>query len=202
MSWAPSEAVAVLAFLLPGLVAVAVFHMFTSHPRPSEFGHVVQALIFTILVQAIAELALWIGRLLGHDAQWREEFEIMVSVGIASILGLIAVYLSNTDTLHRFMRFLRLTKETSHPSELYSAFHDNPDCYVVLHLQGQRRLYGWPEEWPSRSAEGHFRIIECEWLTGDNKRIPAAGVTATVVPAKEVEMVEFLRIKLPDEDVE
>ena len=150
MSWASSEAVAILSFLLPGLVAVAAFHMFTSHPRPSEFERIVQALIFTILVQAIAELALWIGRLLGHDVQWREESEFMVSVGIALILGLIAVYLSNTDTLHRFVRFLRLTKETSYPSEWYSAFHHNPDCYVVLHLQGQRRLYGWPEEWPSQ----------------------------------------------------
>ena len=201
MSWASSEAVAILSFLLPGLVAVAVFHMFTSYPRPSEFERIVQALIFTILVQAIAELAQWIGRLLRHDAQWREESEIMVSVGIALILGLIAVYLSNTDTLHRFVRFLRLTKETSYPSEWYSAFHHNPDCYVVLHLQGQRRLYGWPEEWPSRPAEGHFRITEGEWLIGD-ERIPAAGVTAIVVAAKDVDMVEFLRIKHPDEDVE
>ena len=201
MSWASSEAVAILSFLLPGLVAVTVFHMFTSHPKPSEFERIVQALIFTILVQAIAELLLWIGRLLGHDAQWREESEIMVSVGVALILGLIAVSLSNTDMLHRFMRFLRLTKETSYPSELASAFHHNPDCYVVLHLQGQRRLYGWPEEWPSRPAKGHFRIAEGEWLIGD-ERIPAAGVTTIVVPAKKVDMVEFLKIKPPDEDVE
>ena len=201
MSWASSEAVAILSFLLPGLVAVAVFHMFTSHPRPSEFERIVQALIFTILVQAIAELVLWIGRALGHGDLWGEESEIMVSVGIALILGLIGVYFSTTDTFHRFVRFLRLTKETSYPSEWYSAFHHNPDCYVVLHLQGQRRLYGWPEEWPSRPDEGHFRIAEGEWLVGD-ERIPATGVTAIVVSAKEVDMVEFLRIELPDGDPE
>ncbi len=201
MSWASSEAVTILSFLLPGLVAVAVFHMFTSHPRPSEFERIVQALIFTILVQAIAELALWIGRVLGHDALWSDNSEIMVSVGIALVLGLIAVYFSNTDTLHGFVRFLRLTKETSYPSEWYSAFHHNPDCYVVLHLQGQRRLYGWPEEWPSRPDEGHFRIAEGEWLVGD-ERIPASGVTAIVVPAKEVDMVEFLRMQSPEENGE
>lgn len=172
--------------------------MFTSHPRPREFESVVQALIFTILVQAIAELALWVGRILGHETLWGEESEIAVSVGIALMLGLIAVYFSNTDTLHRFIRFLRLTKETSYPSEWYSAFHHNPDCYVVLHLQGQRRLYGWPEEWPSRPDQGHFRIAEGEWLVGD-ERIPAEGVVAIVVPANEVDMVEFLRMELPDE---
>ena len=201
MSWASSEAVTILSFLLPGLVAVAVFHMFTSHPRPSEFERIVQALIFTILVQAIAELSLWIGRLLGHDALWGDKSEIMVSVGIALVLGLIAVYFSNTDTLHGLLRFLRLTKETSYPSEWYSAFHHNPDCYVVLHLQGQRRLYGWPEEWPSRPDEGHFRIADGEWLVGD-ERIPATGVTAIVVPASEVDMVEFLRMQSPEENGE
>ena len=201
MSWASSEAVTILSFLLPGLVAVAVFHMFTSHPKPSEFERVVQALIFTILVQAVAELALWIGRLQGQEALWGEGSEILVSVGIALILGLIAVYFSNTDTLHRFVRFLRLTRETSYPSEWYSAFHHNSDCYVVLHLQGQRRLYGWPEEWPSRPGQGHFRVAQGEWLVGD-ERIPATGVVAIVVPAREVDMVEFLRVELSEEQQE
>ena len=201
MSWASNEAVAILAFLLPGFVSVAIFHMFTSHPKPSEFERIVQALIFTILVQAIAELLLWAGRLLGKGSLWEGEFEIVVSVGVAVILGLIAVYFSNSDTLHSLFRYIGITKETSYSSEWYSAFHHNSDCYVVLHLQGQRRLYGWPEEWPSRSDQGHFRIAEGEWLVGD-ERIPAKGVVAIVVPAKEVDMVEFLKEESPEEHME
>ena len=198
MSWASSEAVAVLSFLLPGFVSVAIFHMFTSHPKPGEFERVVQALIFTILVRAIAEMTLWAGRLFGRETLWADETEIVVSVGIALILGLITVSFSNTDTLHRLARFLRLTRETSYSSEWYSAFHHNPDCYVVLHLQGQRRLYGWPEEWPSRPDQGHFRIAQGEWLVGD-ERIPAEGVVSIVVPAREVDMVEFLKTEVPEE---
>ena len=45
MSWASSEIVAVLTFLLPGFVATAVFFSLTSHPRPNEFGQVAQARI-------------------------------------------------------------------------------------------------------------------------------------------------------------
>ena len=201
MSWASSEAVAVLSFLLPGFVAVAIFHMFTSHPKPSEFERIVQALIFTILVQAVAEFMLWIGWQLRHETLWGDATGIVVSVGIALVLGFVAVFFSNTDALHRFVRFLRLTRETSYSSEWYSAFHHNPDCYVVLHLQGQRRLYGWPEEWPSRPDQGHFRIAEGEWLVGD-ERIPAEGVVAIVVSAREVDMVEFLRMDFPEEDRE
>ena len=158
MSWASSEAVAVLSFLLPGLVAVATFHMFTSHPKPSEFDRIVQALIFTILVQAFAELVLWTGHLFGRETLWSEATEIVISVGIALVLGFVAVFFLNTDTLHRFVRFLRLTRETSYSSEWYSAFHHNPDCYVVIHLQGQRRLYGWSEEWPSRPTRATFGL--------------------------------------------
>ena len=34
MSWASSEVVSVLTFLLPGFVAAAVFYSLTSHPKP------------------------------------------------------------------------------------------------------------------------------------------------------------------------
>ena len=44
---------AVLTFLLPGFVAAAVFYSLTSHPKPSNFERVVQALIFTIVVEAV-----------------------------------------------------------------------------------------------------------------------------------------------------
>ena len=54
--WSSSEAVAVLTFLLPGFVAAAVFYSLTSHPRPNNFGSVVQALMFTIVVQGVAAL--------------------------------------------------------------------------------------------------------------------------------------------------
>ena len=201
MSWASNEAIAILAFLLPGFVSVAVFHMFTSHPKPSEFERIVQSFIFTILVRAVIELLFWICGLLGMESVRESQFEILVSVGVAIILGLIAVYLSNSDLLHSLFRYIGITKETSYPSEWYSAFHHNPDCYVVLHLQGQRRLYGWPEEWPSRPDQGHFRIANGQWLVGD-ERIPARGVVAIVVPAKEVSMVELFKDELSEESEE
>ena len=191
MSWASSEVVTVLSFLLPGFVATAVFHSLTSHPKPSEIDRIVQALIFTTIVQAIAEAILWLGRLFESETLWGRDLEILVSVVIAIGVALVAAFMANHDTLHYCLRRLGLTKETAYPSEWYSSFYRNSKCYVVLHLQGQRRLYGWPEEWPSRPDQGHFRIAEGEWLVED-KRIAAEGVIAIVVPAREVEMVEFM----------
>ena len=195
MDWASSEIVEVLSFLLPGFVAAAVFFSLTSHPKPNEFERIVIALIFTIFVQSfiwIARITLhWIGDTYWSVGAWSNDAELPASVGIAILFGLIAVRAANKDLIHRHLRKAGFTKENSYPSEWYSAFSRNRSSYVVLHLKGERRLYGWPEEWPSRPDKGHFLVAEGEWLVEDG-RIPAEGVTTILIPSTEVEMVEFL----------
>ena len=191
MSWASSEVVGVLTFLLPGFVAAAIFYSLTSHPKPGAFDRVVQALIFTVIGQAIVALLLVIDNSAKTDNQWLKNWAPALSVLIAVILGLVASYASNRDTVHGILRCLGVTKETSYPSEWYSAFSRHHGCFVVLHLKGERRLYGWPEEWPSHPEDGHFRVSEAEWLDNDERK-PATGVSAILIPAGEVEMVEFL----------
>ena len=194
MNWASSEVVTILTFLLPGFVATAIFHSLTAHPKPNEFDRIVQALIFTTVVQAIVKGVPLVGSLAGVAPLWTGESEIVVAVLVAVAVAVVAVYASNHDTLLRFLRWIGLTRETSYPSEWYSAFARNPDCYVVLHLKGERRLYGWPEEWPSRPDQGHFRIAEAEWLTEEGS-ISATGVSTILVPGDDVEMVEFLEVE-------
>ena len=85
------------------------------------------------------------------------------------------------------------TKETSHPSEWYSTFvRHGENSYIVLHLQGERRLYGFAEEWPSDPKNGHFRIAEAEWLTADGESVQMDGVAAILIPVGKVTMIEFL----------
>ncbi|MCY4470315.1 MAG: DUF6338 family protein [Thiotrichales bacterium] len=191
MNWASSEVVGVLTFLLPGFVAAAIFYSLTSHPRPGAFDRVIQALIFTVIGQAIVALILSIDSTVKEGILRVSNWELILSVLVAVILGLAASYASNRDTVHGILRWLGVTRETSFPSEWYSSFSRHHGCYVVLHLNGQRRLYGWPEEWPSHPDEGHFRISEAEWLV-ENERMPATGVSAILISGGEVEMVEFL----------
>ena len=112
---------------------------------------------------------------------------------VAGVIGLIAVYCSNHDTVHRILRYANVTRETSYPSEWYSAFAENDDCYVVLHFQDGRRLYGWPREWPGGPGETHFVMAESEWLAPDSGESVPAGVIV-LVPQKDIAMVEFVRI--------
>ena len=59
MSWASSEAVAVLWFLLSGFVATGLFRTLISNPKPSGFDSLAQVFIFTVIVQVATRLVLW-----------------------------------------------------------------------------------------------------------------------------------------------
>ena len=191
MSWATSEAVAVLVFLLPGFVAAAVFYALTSHPRPGEFARVVQALVFTTVGQAATGAIRWLTGLLWPGWERPAGLELAVSVTSAVVIAGLTAAAANHDVAHRLLRRMGVTRETSYPSEWYSAFAEHPDCYVVLYLKSDRRLYGWPVEWPGRADEGHFRISEAEWLDG-GQQDNMTGNAVMLVAASDVAMVQFL----------
>ena len=191
MSWASSEAIAVLWFLLPGFVAAGLFRTLISNPKPSGFDSLAQVFIFTVIVQVATRLVWW-----NRDTEitapaYDDTAGIAVSVLIAIVAGLFAAWLWNKDLPHSWLRLWELTRQSSYRSAQYSAFAIHTNCYVVLHLKGERRLFGWPREWPSRPDDQHFLIEECEWLE-DEDRLPIAGVSHMLIPASEVEMIEFL----------
>ena len=193
VSWASGEIVGVLTFLLPGFVAAGIFYSLTSHPKPGAFDRTVLALVFTVIGQTISEFVQLALTASDAGVPAFKGWGPVLSVTIAILLGLVAVYFSNTDALHWLLRRVRLTRETSYPSEWYSTFARYCDnFFLVLHLQDERRLYGFAEEWPSNPKEGHFRIADAEWLTDKNERIPATGVEVILVPATQVIMIEFL----------
>lgn len=192
MDWATSEIVTVLAFLLPGLVAAAVFYSLTAHSRPNDLGLVVQALAFTVAAQAITWIVLALTSLAWEVDSWPSGVETVFSVFCAIFLALVMAWLVNHDFAHNILRFLEITRETSYPSEWYGAFAENDRHYVVLHLKNGNRLYGWPEKWPSRPDQGHFQLSECEWLVDDERR-DLTGVSVLLVPAQTVDMIEFIR---------
>ena len=99
-------------------------------------------------------------------------------------------YFSNNDKLHKKLRDWNVTRETSYPSEWFGTLLKNV-TYVVLHLEDERRLYGWPIEWPSEPEKGHFVLEQAGWLEGE-KEIPLTRVKSIMVNAKDVKWVEFM----------
>src|SRR5690606_21073611 len=127
--------------------------------KPIPFERVVQALIFTMVIQVlvigVAAFVLWLGETVRPIGLWTDNVRLTWSVFLAIGLGLLMASMTNTDRLHQLLRALGITNQTSYPSEWYAAFRQSQG-FVVLHLTGERRLYGWPEEWPSTPNVGHF----------------------------------------------
>jgi hypothetical protein len=183
--------------LLPGFVAAWVFFGLTAHPRSTPFERVVHALIFTAIIQAAVTILRWIALAavgpVGFRGVWSNEVEIVSSVVLAFLLGASFAYLSNYDIVHRYLRQRGITRRTSFPGEWFSAFHRFPNRYVVLHLTDQRRLFGWPEEWPDHADAGHFALAEPVWLLDNNIRVPMLAVERFLIAARDVRFVEFVK---------
>jgi hypothetical protein len=191
------ETLSILYFLLPGFVTAWIFYGLTAHPKSETFERVVQALIFTVFVRAMnigVRKLWWIWWHPTHSGDyWTEEGEFVWSLACAVVLGLIVVVCANWNCVHAVLGWLKITKRSSYPSEWFSAFNRFPRV-VILHLDGERRIRGWPEEWPDQNDKGHFILQDAQWLAPDGTAYPHAGVAVlrTMIAASEVEMVEFM----------
>jgi hypothetical protein len=190
-----SEIIKAVYALLPGFIAAWVFYGLTAHRRLSPFERTVQALIFTGIIQAIVlafrELLFLLGNICALGA-WSDSSSFVASVIWAIFIGVCFSALANKNWCHKWLRKWGMTQRTSFPSEWFSAFSQE-QRYIVLHLVGNRRLYGWPYEWPDHCDSGHFVLMDAEWLSDDGKSTPLTTVQKILIPAKDVEFVEFIK---------
>ena len=218
MEGASKEVLDVIYGLLPGFIACWIFYGLTAHPKSSTFERVVQALIFTAFIKVIVlgmrAACHWVGTHWFSVGMWSESSTQSVSVVTAVLFGLILARLSNNCALHNWLREWKLyesvrsrlgkhflfrwipawqwTERSSLPGEWFSAFHRYKGN-VVLHLSGQRRLFGYPEEWADGPERGHIILMNAVWLLDDGKTAELYKVARIMVAAKDVEMVEFLK---------
>ncbi|NQZ53929.1 MAG: hypothetical protein HRT93_06720 [Piscirickettsiaceae bacterium] len=182
-----NELIVALQYLLPGFVTAWIFYAFTSYPRPSQFERVVQALIFTILIQSLYITLQEIEILVSDNG----EKQILISILLALLLGFIFTFFANNDLFHKGLRFFKITKETSYSSEWFAAFSEKI-TYVVIHLDDGRKVYGWPLEWPTEPNKGHFLLAQASWLDEENIEYPMVGVENILIDATGVKYVQFM----------
>ena len=187
------DSVALFAYLLPGFLTAWVLYGLTSQTKPSQFERVVQALIFTFIIQSLLPLVQSICLAVGEIyvvRAWDNASEQIATFVLALFLGILLAYYTNKDSLHVWLRNKGLTTRTSYPSEWFGVFSQRVR-YVVLHFNDERRLYGWPKEWPNESDKGHFYVMQPMWLSDDEK-IELPGIDGLLVSAKDVKWVEFM----------
>lgn len=200
MSWTSNDLLGTLVYLLPGFITAWIFYALTCFKRPSEFERIIQALIYSVFVQAIVicikGALISIGKHCFHVGMWSTDIQLVWSVFVALGFGLVASWLANGDRLHRVLRYLNITKQTSYPTEWYRNFF-NFEGMVILDLVDERRIMGEVAEWPNEFSTGHFSLLHAHWIVnGELKRLETA--TSILVPAALVEFVEFMEVPRDD----
>jgi hypothetical protein len=188
------DAIQILQYLLPGFLAAWIFYGLTPYDVPSQFERVIHALILTLVIQTFVFLEKWILDVASHP--WMlsisdDSSHLIASTISAFVVGIVFAFCANHDTFHGVARFLKITQETSYSSEWFGAFCTNV-TFVVLQLKDERRIYGWPQEWPSDSKEGHFLLVSPSWLLPDGAEEPMTGVSSILINTADVEWVEFM----------
>src|SRR4051794_34304175 len=86
------EILSLLFKILPGFFAAWIFYGLTAHPKADWFERCVQALIFTVLIQAATNILRWIllglGELGLSVGPWNEGSNLVWSVILGLLMGL------------------------------------------------------------------------------------------------------------------
>lgn len=189
------DVLALLTQLMPGFLTAWVVYGLTTYTKPPQFERVIQALIYSFLVNSVVALLEWTVLVVGKFVRlgvWDKSAELITSTVVALVLGLLLSYYMRNDSFFRLARRLKLTSRTPFPTEWYGAFATKPR-YLVLHLTGGRRISGYPSEWPTEPSVGHFRLTDAAWLDDENRETGLSNDQSILIDAKQVEMVELLK---------
>ncbi|TMU78940.1 hypothetical protein FGA82_14820 [Pseudomonas fluorescens] len=187
------EVIPLLQYLIPGFLSAWIFYSLTAFKRPDTFGQIVQALIFTFVIQGavwgIGSLCLWVGSKGFSVGPWNAKAETIWAFVVSVTLGLLSCYLATNDKLHAWLRSRNVTKQTSYPSDWFSIFAQHHRL-VTLHLNDERRVFGWPVEWPPESSSGQFVMQNPCWLDAEGAEVPF-GAEFLLIDSGKVKWVEF-----------
>ena len=188
-------------YLLAGFVAAWVFYGLTPYKRPTPFERIVQALVYTAVVQLLTTGITDAARFVGWE--WVGGF-LLGPGGVfvsAILIGGGFAWLVNRDYPHSWLRNkLGLTSQTARKCNWADAFDLDNYEYIILNLKDGRRLYGWPFYWPNHHSDSddHFLLKDYAWLPNQGgeapnfPEIPLARDAAILVASEAVDTVEFL----------
>lgn len=188
------DVVALLQYLLPGFLVAWVFYGLTSHQKPSQFERVLQALVFTLAVRVLVFGERFVLEYIGEWKAlrpWDADADLACSMLSAITLGAMMAHTINTDRFHKILRDQGLSTRSAHPSEWCGTLSEHAR-YVVLNLNDNRRLYGWPKVWPSDSEKGHFFVTSPSWIDANGNDHPLEAIEGLLINVADVKWVEFL----------
>lgn len=182
------EALQVLAFLIPGFLASATLDMLMTRRERTQLGHVIEALIFSLLVYAIlalvglgipVHLTVTQAQESAGASQTRIVYDavgLLVLVGLSILFPAVVASAANHDVPMRLARRLGATQRTGRATVWQDVFC-GCSGYVVVHLEDGRRICGWPKYYSEKPEERCVYLEDARWIEeGRYQPIEAQGI--------------------------
>ena len=197
------DVLTLLTFLFPGFLVASIFHSLSSHKRSSlQVELVIQAIVLTFIVKLLVlweqGVSLWIGHLAFAIGTWTATSELAASIGTALVFGVVLGASAHDGRFHDLLRRCKLTSSSSHESDWCYALTKYPR-HVTLEFKDGKRLYGFPEAWPTDPEHGHFFIVDAVW-THDPRPQPMRGTEGLLVSVQDIAHVEIMSAPKENED--
>ena len=150
--------------------------------------------MFTLFVKALVFVEQGALQYIGNwyaIRPWDANADLVASLTTGLALGLVGAYVVNKDNLHEFLRSKGISTRSSQPSEWCGILTQVP-LFCVLHFKDDRRLFGWPEVWPSDPDKGHFFMVYPVWVH-ETPHMPMTGVEGILISVADIKHIEFVQ---------
>lgn len=193
------DALNVLLFLCPGLLATTVIRLLVYRKGSDVFATIVESLLWSILIYAFAS---WlsvdaavrltetksgdtVSRGISYNPKALSSL-VLLSVAIAVVTALAL----NRNWLGKALRFFGISSQSGRATIWLDVFAEYRK-FVVVHLSDERRVSGWVLHYSNSSDDGNIYLSEPRWIDSENKFIPNDSHGIFFVKKELIDFIEF-----------
>ncbi len=191
------QALQILIFLIPGFIASAVLNALVVRKDKNEFGRIVEALVFTLIIFTIYSLfsdksPVALSTVGDNMTYSYDSHAFLYLVAISVILPVVMSFLVTHDLHMRLSRKLHISKKTARTSVWVDVFYDL-DNYVIVNFKDGRRIYGWPTYFSTDPDQQYVFLSNAAWIE-ETEFKPLEGAEGILItPELEIESIEMLK---------
>lgn len=195
------EVFSILKLLIPGFLCIKIIETFSPKQEKKEYQLIIDALIYTTIVNAFVKLIQQLSFLIGRFksfGEWNPDCELPIALIISIILGIIIAHWVSFDTIHNYLREKNLT-QVSAISDWNGIFTDYSDCYIQLSLSSGNEIIGHPIVRPTGDKEGYFVLEKAAWIQEDTTEIELEN-ELVFINLSDVNLIRILEATTTDEE--
>ncbi len=199
---ATTQAFGILLLLMPGFACAYIVDKLTIRRKQSDFDKVIEAFLFSLILYLVVAPSFGYTLPLVWNHVATNGFEqyvlhlrwLYLAVLAASAAVLAVLYSANInhDWLLKLLRKSGITQRTARSTIWNDAFQDITASYVLVQLEGSRRIIGYVRYYSDDPEESSLFLEDAAWVMDDGEQQPIPGPGILLTRLSHIESISFL----------